>query len=668
MNSFGTRWLPFLVVGAVAIPAAGGLSLLGLSSGWGIGPALGGGILAGLGLGAGIWALLDATVMKAVRRLAIEVAAAAHGAARPAIDPGHYPFLPVLPQAMLSLASKLAQSRHETDALVRAKTAELALERARLAAVIDGLHEGVVVCNARHQVVLYNAAARVLLDGGAGLGLGRPLHALIAPDPLEHAFDVLRRRGGGGAHVPFVAGTRDGRLILQGLMGAVGGEDGAGLSGYVVTLADWGRMRAALAGRDSLLATLIEGVEAALPALADETARQTLGALAGWARESRAALQGGWWPMADIFSADLFDLVRRRLERKPGGPDLAVIGLPVWLQGDGHALALVIEGLVLLGFRAGCAETFDLSAERTGAGVRIALSWQGEAMAQEALGQWWRSPLDGAALAMTPEETLANHGVPRLDLHETDGERTLAMMLPAASDALGRPSAQAMPARPDFFDFDLLAQAPAGRMGATALARLDYVVFDVETTGLSLKGGDKVVALAGVRIVNGRILTGEVFERLVNPGRPIPPEASRVHGLTDEMVADKPPLAVVLRQFHAFVEGAVLVAHNAAFDLGFIRQGEAEAGVAFDNPTLDTMLLSAFVDGSVGAQSLDEIARRYGIVIADRHSARGDALATAAVLLALREPLAAKGIVTLDQALDGLNMTMAIHDRMLAQR
>jgi DNA polymerase-3 subunit epsilon len=195
------------------------------------------------------------------------------------------------------------------------------------------------------------------------------------------------------------------------------------------------------------------------------------------------------------------------------------------------------------------------------------------------------------------------------------------------------------------------------------LRDVTFVAFDSETTGLTPGEGDRMVSLAAVRIVGGRILTGESFNRFINPGRPIPAESTRFHGITDEMVATKPPLAVVLPQFKAFVGDDVLVAHNAAFDLKFLRMFEIDYGVSFDNAVLDTMLLSSFLDGTAEHQSLDEVCRRYGISITERHTALGDALATAAVLLPMLDALEGKGVHTLGEALTTLNMTWELHQR-----
>jgi DNA polymerase-3 subunit epsilon len=140
------------------------------------------------------------------------------------------------------------------------------------------------------------------------------------------------------------------------------------------------------------------------------------------------------------------------------------------------------------------------------------------------------------------------------------------------------------------------------------------------------------------------LLPLETFSRLVNPGRPIPPESVRFHGVTDAMVCDMPPFALVLPQFHRFVGDAVLVAHNAAFDMLAITRGARGCDLRFDNPVLDTLLISAWLDTDETAHSLDAIARRLGIEVAARHDPLDDALLTAAILVRQFERLRQRGI------------------------
>jgi len=214
--------------------------------------------------------------------------------------------------------------------------------------------------------------------------------------------------------------------------------------------------------------------------------------------------------------------------------------------------------------------------------------------------------------------------------------------------------------RPEFYDFDLFKISDT-TLADTPLRKQHYVVFDTETTGIRPSEGDELVSIGAVRIVNGRILTGETFERLINPGRRIPVSSVRIHGITDEMARDKPPARIVLPQFKNFVGDGVLVAYNAAFDMRFLELKQDEAGVRFDNPVLDAQLLSIHVSGEALDHSLMATAERLEVAVVGRHTALGDAMATAAIWIKLLDLLEARGIRTFGQAIK-------ISRRMLEQR
>jgi DNA polymerase-3 subunit epsilon len=123
------------------------------------------------------------------------------------------------------------------------------------------------------------------------------------------------------------------------------------------------------------------------------------------------------------------------------------------------------------------------------------------------------------------------------------------------------------------------------------------------------------------------------------------------------MVHGQPQIDIVLPAFHDFCSDTVLVAHNAAFDMRFLQLKEAETGMVFSQPVLDTLLLSAVLHANQDSHQLEPIAERLGVTISGRHSALGDACTTGEVFLKMLPLLAQMGIVTLRQALDASEKT-----------
>jgi DNA polymerase-3 subunit epsilon len=207
-------------------------------------------------------------------------------------------------------------------------------------------------------------------------------------------------------------------------------------------------------------------------------------------------------------------------------------------------------------------------------------------------------------------------------------------------------------ARPLVYDFDLLRDMPSGTHLDHPLSRLTYTVFDTETTGL-LPHKDEIVQIGAVRVVNGRIVPGERINQLVDPGCPIPPASTKVHHVTDAMVQGAPGIDRAGRQFHTFASNSVIVAHNAPFDMAFLRRHRAAMGVEWDHPILDTVLLSAVLFGASQTHTLDALCDRLGVSIPPelRHTALGDAQATAEVLVKMLPMLEARGLRTFEDVL-----------------
>jgi DNA polymerase-3 subunit epsilon len=123
-----------------------------------------------------------------------------------------------------------------------------------------------------------------------------------------------------------------------------------------------------------------------------------------------------------------------------------------------------------------------------------------------------------------------------------------------------------------------------------------------------------------------------------------------VHGLTRELLAGQPGIEVVLPRFHAFCADTVLVGHNAAFDMRFLQIQEKRTGVRFEQPVLDTLLLSSVLHPNQATHQLEAIAERLAVPVLGRHTALGDAMVTAEVFLKMLPLLAEVGVKTLRQA------------------
>lgn len=166
------------------------------------------------------------------------------------------------------------------------------------------------------------------------------------------------------------------------------------------------------------------------------------------------------------------------------------------------------------------------------------------------------------------------------------------------------------------------------------LDSLSYAVVDVETTGTSAGTGDRITEVAVVVLSGGEVVRR--FQTLVNPERPIPPMITALTHITWEMVRDAPRFGDICEELLDVLSGNVFVAHNAEFDWRFISAEVARAtGHRLEARRLCTVRLARKVLPHLPSRRLDSLAHYYGVEIADRHRALGDADATARILLRL---------------------------------
>lgn len=326
---------------------------------------------------------------------------------------------------------------------------------------------------------------------------------------------------------------------------------------------------------------------------------------------------------------------------------------PPWIEADEYPCVLALRELIReIGHRGGV-EQIHCRLEQNEADAVLVFSGQGDGPGD--LATWRDTALaasTGGSVSLRIEDILFLHGM-RVEsrTREEGREWELELRMPLAAGSEGamrdRPGA-ALEAR---LEMPGPAQAEAALYRPDSpLSELTYTVFDTETTGLSPQAGDEIISLSAVRIVNGRLQSREIFNQLIDPGRIVPEESIQAHGIRPEMLEGQPRIEEVLPLFLEFAANTVLVAHNAVFDMEFLRAKEAGTGVRITNPVLDTALLAAAVKPHQRDHSLEATAKRLGVAVRARHTSYGDAVTTARIWLKLIPLLATQGIYTLEQA------------------
>ncbi len=578
-------------------------------------------------------------------------------------------------------------------------------ERSRLSALMAELTQSVLVCNLDGRILLYNHRAREqfralsaapLAAGGAELvGLGRSIYAVFDRALVTHALETIRQRVHAGVVQPsaqFVTSTPGGQLLRVQMAAVHDTHDagqasalqaGATLSGFVLMLDDITHEFAREALRDRLLLGLTEGsraslgnlqaavemlelpdLEAPMRARFQAVVRDEVAAMTGRVQTLAADVLAGLktrWPMEDMPGADLVSAAVRRIEATSAvRVSAGKVDAALWLRVDSYSL---LQALVYLAGRLAdehAVRGLQLRLQAAGPRAWLDLVWAGVGLSTETVMGWQMDAMRSSgedATPLTVRDVVERHGAEFwVERERVRHEAYFRFLLPCAG---APPPPAAAPvahhashaARPEFYDFDLFQTSAQTRaLDDRALTELSCTVFDTETTGLQPSEGDEIIQIGAVRIVNGRLLRQECFDQLVDPQRALSAASIEVHGLRSEMLAGQPLIAEVLPAFHAFALDTVLVAHNAAFDMRFLQLKESSSGLRFDQPVLDTLLLSAWLHPNQASHRLEAIAQRLGLPVVGLHTALGDALLTAEAFLGLIPLLNANGVHTLGQA------------------
>ena len=610
-----------------------------------------------------------------------------------------------LAQAINLLAEQRESAVKNVAVRIAQAHAEIDEERNRLAALMSELAHSVVLCNAEGLILLYNQRARELFSGRMRatddgdsptyIGLGRSLFSLIERDLFTHCAEQLRFRVMQGESQPvtaFMAAFGRSRLLrarMAPVMTMAGGGDAGApkeISGYVLLLEEVTDEVFRGERRDRLQQRLIENARAMLAsiraavenllnypaadaaqrqqftAIINEEARRLGAELDHATREYSDTIKSHWSP-EQIRAADLVELVRRRIESQyEMTTHAAGLEIDAWVNVDSYTMMLAVCTLARRLREERGVRDLRFRITATGRHVDLELEWP-EARLPAATAVAW----EGAALdpgtgpdSLTFREVLQRHHGEAW--HESDPASELSrfhILLPLAAAERPPPLRPSRDNRPEYYDFDLFNQPSQSReLDDLPLRELTYTVFDTETTGLDPSAGDEIISIGAVRIVNGRVLAGDIFDQLVDPQRPVTEASARIHGIRPEMLHGRPTIAPVLAAFHKFCDHTVLVGHNVAFDLRFLQLKEEATRVRFTQPVLDTLLLSAVLHGDLESHVLEAVAGRYGINVVGRHTAVGDAIVTGEIFLRMIPLLEGRGVATLRQAREASRQTL----------
>jgi DNA polymerase III subunit epsilon len=619
------------------------------------------------------------------------------GAQTPVPTSNTLPHLQALADAIQSLAGQRDTLRRTMQTQIEDAARGVQREKNRLAALVAELSQSVVVCNMDGRIMLYNHRARLqfkalsttpALAGGAELmGIGRSIYSVFDRQWVQHALESVYQRMARGSANPssqFVISTHSGQLLRVQLAPVQDPEGGAdahphGMGGFVLMLDNvtrsfeeearhdqWlqdlsTRVRSALSGIHLALEKLEPGASdgpSISPAL--RSVREEVGVLRRYVDEQARQAAAGRktrWLQEDVQASDLGLAAQRWIQTHWACPlVLDEFEDSVWMRVDSYSL---LQALTHLAGRV--VEEFDarflqLRAKRSDDRVHLDLVWTGSVMSTETAMSWELNPmqLGDQTLDMSVRDVVERHGADFwFERERVNYQAFFRFSLPLAAvpESVEEVPLASASSRPEYYDFDFFGAVQSTQsLDDQALSEITFTVFDTETTGLNPSQGDEIIQIGAARIVHGKLRDSEVFDQLVDPGRTIPAVTIPIHGITQDMVRGQPRIAQVLPAFHAFALDTVLVAHNAAFDMKFLQLQEAKSGVAFRQPVLDTLLLSAVVHPNQPSHRLEAIAERFGITVQGRHTALGDARVTALIWLQLIPLLQAMGIQTLGEA------------------
>jgi DNA polymerase-3 subunit epsilon len=572
--------------------------------------------------------------------------------------------------------------------LQKAKTAT-ETEKDILAALLEGLPQGIIVCNADGKIVFYNRKVKSFFtrhhrETPKWMGLDRSIYGMVDKALVQRAIERIGQKLAESKHhvcERFLMGANGEIALPAELVPVLDCQHH--ITGFIIYIEDsvekFQKEQELFSNLQSWKHQLIQSVsviKTAAEVIKDESYEsekdrdqlvQILCKESAMAAQtlSKREIINQWypdrpWPLTPVDAAEWCRyLVHRSGEAVEVDLTVDAQDVHVQISIDMHHLTNAILFVIGRIAAKGGTRKIDGRFYQKGAWLYLDLSWRGGFNTVECLKQWKECipVVKDLCLEISLADILRLHGA-KLWTYQHYlpeyhcGYRFLIPALERAEMIRSNGHITILPdSRPEYYDFDLFQQAgQTPEMDNRLLTELTYTVFDTETTGLDPQGGDEIISIGALRIVNGRILRKERFEQLINPLRRLPWASVKYHGIRSEMLVDQPTIDQVLPAFHQFCQGTVLVGHNVAFDMRMLQLKEASTGIKFINPVIDTMLLSAVIHPAHHDHSLSAVADRLGVQIIGRHTAIGDAIATGEVFLKLISLLANHNIATLLEA------------------
>ncbi len=588
------------------------------------------------------------------------------------------PLLQTILQTWNQKIVAINQSRDAVEQRIQGSNRQLKQEHHAFELLIESLQSSVIVCNFRGEVVLYNQSAKNLLGSCDAsmphyIGLGRKIEKIL-PNPLFQKLiarcQVVDHQNTSDQHEHLV--FKQGERLLKAQIIHLKDQENfrGGILVIIQKLGDSPDSTAWIAREAQLLENLrhpVANVRSSFEMLYDfpempaDKQRNFQSNILSSLNHLTELLNTHQQAPVELSSTHLNKskveirswMSQQLQEMEPDSSESFEINENYYVLINPHLMELAFAHLLDY-LREQLGDTpIGYRLFQKGSLVCTEWRWQNVVFDHHSLRSWLTekhvTPLQSRPVAIL--EILVSHDVELWMGRDTvTDDSFLRLSWPLCDPPESRPVRGSAQFPLPQYDWSLLfSESVDAALLDMPLEQLYYSVFDTETTGL-VPSQDEILSIGAIRIINRKLLNGESFNELVNPQCSIPPASTRIHGITQKAVDDKPTVNQILPQFYHFVENTTLIGHNVAFDLAFLKKYESQTGVVFDHPVLDTLLLSAVIAPLEENHGLDALAERFGLPCVNRHNALGDALLTGQVFLKLIPLLHQQKIYTLREA------------------